>query len=210
MQKIQPIKQANGTGNHIDKALAFMESLEKLGNQLKAAEEHQKQLIARMLDLKKENLTDGEEYAELSQKSKSLQDIIDKWRPIYLERMEMVKSVSIQKRKRNNKNKYRNGNKQQNKFIVVSYALYDVTNGDNGEEMLIERTTDERPFIFISGMGVTLPAFEEKVVNLAKGEEFDFQLDPEQAYGQHYDERVLELDKQILPSTASLMHSTYR
>ena len=42
-----------------------------------------------------------------------------------------------------------------NKFIVVSYALYDVTNGDNGEEMLIERTTDERPFIFISGMGVT-------------------------------------------------------
>ena len=89
--------------NHIDKALAFMESLEKLGNQLKAAEEHQKQLIARMLDLKKENLTDGEEYAELSQKSKSLQDIIDKWRPIYLERIEMVKSVSIQKRKRNNK-----------------------------------------------------------------------------------------------------------
>lgn len=106
--------------NHIDKALAFMESLEKLGNQLKAAEEHQKQLIARMLDLKEENLTDGEEYAELSQKSKSLQDIIDKWRPIYLERMEMVKSVSIQKRKRNNKNKYRNGNKQQ-KQVYCSF-----------------------------------------------------------------------------------------
>ena len=42
-----------------------------------------------------------------------------------------------------------------NKFIRVSYALYDVTKGDNGEEMLIERTTDERPFFFISGMGVT-------------------------------------------------------
>lgn len=113
-------------------------------------------------------------------------------------------------KKRNNKinNKMETNNK--NKFIVVSYALYDVTKGDNGEEMLIERTTDERPFIFISGMGVTLPAFEEKVVDLAKGDEFDFQLDPEQAYGQHYDERVLELDKQILPSTASLMHSTYR
>ena len=89
--------------NHIDKALAFMESLEKLGNQLKAAEEHQKHLLARMLELKKENLLDSEEYAELSQKSKSLQDIIDKWRPIYLERMEMVKSVSIQKRKRTKK-----------------------------------------------------------------------------------------------------------
>ena len=89
--------------NHIDKALAFMESLEKLGNQLKAAEEHQKNLLARMLDLKNGNETDGEEYAELSQKSKSLQDLIDKWRPIYLERMEMVKSVQIQKRHRSKK-----------------------------------------------------------------------------------------------------------
>jgi len=89
--------------NHIDKALAFMESLEKLGNQLKAAEEHQKNLIARMLDLKKSNETESEEYAELSQKSKSLQDLIDKWRPIYLERMEMVKSVQIQKRHRSKK-----------------------------------------------------------------------------------------------------------
>ena len=85
-----------------------------------------------------------------------------------------------------------------NKFIRVSYALYDVTKGDNGEEMLIERTTDERPFFFISGMGVTLPAFEEKVVDLAEGEEFDFELDPEQAYGLHYDERVIDLDKQIV------------
>lgn len=87
--------------NHIDKALAFMESLEKLDNQLKAAEEHQKHLLARMLELKKENLLDSEEYGQLAQQSKSLQDIIDKWRPIYLERMEMVKGV--QKRKRTKK-----------------------------------------------------------------------------------------------------------
>ncbi len=88
---------------HIDKALAFMESLEKLGYQLKAAEEHQKQMIARLLELKKSGETEGQEYAELLQKSKSLQDIIDKWRPIYLERMEMVRSVQIQKHKRKNR-----------------------------------------------------------------------------------------------------------
>lgn len=39
---------------HIDKALAFMESLEKLGSQLKAAEEQQKHFIARMLELKRQ------------------------------------------------------------------------------------------------------------------------------------------------------------
>ena len=87
--------------NHIDKALAFMESLEKLGNQLKAAEDHQKLLLARMLDLKKEEKTDSQEYADLAQQSKGLQDLIDKWRPIYLERMEMVKG--IQRRKRSKK-----------------------------------------------------------------------------------------------------------
>lgn len=89
--------------NHIDKALAFMESLEKLGNQLKAAEEHQKHLIARLLDLKKSGNIDTDEYAELTQKSKSLQDIIDKWRPIYLERTELVKSVTMERRHRANK-----------------------------------------------------------------------------------------------------------
>ena len=87
--------------NHIDKALAFMESLEKLGNQLKAAEEHQKLLLSRMLELKKDEKTDTDEYAQLSQQSKGLQDIIDKWHPIFLERMEMVKG--IQRRKRSKK-----------------------------------------------------------------------------------------------------------
>lgn len=67
--------------NHIDKALAFMESLERLHNQLKAAEEQQKLLLAHLLDLKKEGKTDSEEYAQTSQQSKNLQDIIDKWRP---------------------------------------------------------------------------------------------------------------------------------
>lgn len=84
--------------NHIDKALAFMESLERLHNQLKAAEEQQKLLLAHLLDLKKEGKTDSGEYAQTSQQSKNLQDIIDKWRPIYLERMEMVKDVQNKKR----------------------------------------------------------------------------------------------------------------
>lgn len=97
-----------------------------------------------------------------------------------------------------------------NKFIVVSYALYDVTNGDNGEEMLIERTTDERPFIFISGMGVTLPAFEEKVVDLAKGEEFDFQLARSRLTDSTMMSAYWSSTSRFLPSTASLMHSTYR
>lgn len=84
-----------------------------------------------------------------------------------------------------------------NKFIVLSYSLYDTTKGDDGNEVLIEKTQDERPFIFVSGMGATLPSFEQQVVNLEKGAEFDFELAPEQAYGERFEERILELDKQI-------------
>ena len=83
---------------------------------------------------------------------------------------------------------------ESNKFISVSYQLYDTTEGKSD---LIEQTSDERPFIFVSGMGVTLPAFEEQIANLTKGESFDFTLTPEQAYGAHYDERVIELEKEI-------------
>ena len=84
-----------------------------------------------------------------------------------------------------------------NKFIVLSYSLYDTTKGDDGNEVLIEKTADERPFIFVSGMGATLPSFEEQVINLEKGAEFDFELTPDQAYGDRFEERIIELDKQI-------------
>lgn len=84
-----------------------------------------------------------------------------------------------------------------NNFIVVSYALYDTTKEGDGNEVLIEKTQDGRPFIFVSGMNAALPAFEEQLVNLEKGAEFDFELTPDKAYGDHYDERIIELDKQI-------------
>ena len=83
--------------DHIDKALAFIEQTQKLGDQLKKAEEQQKFMLGRMIDLKVTNQTDSKEYAELSARSKGLQDMIDKWRPIYLERTELIKEIKRKK-----------------------------------------------------------------------------------------------------------------
>lgn len=83
--------------DHIDKALAFIEQTQKLGDQLKKAEEQQKFMLSRMIDLKVTNQTDSKEYAELSARSKGLQDMIDKWRPIYLERTELLKEIKRKK-----------------------------------------------------------------------------------------------------------------
>lgn len=79
--------------NHIDRVLAFMESLEKLEAQLRQADDWQKQMLQRMLSLSQSNQTDTEEYQELQHRSMDLQTKIDKWRPIYEERMAMVKEI---------------------------------------------------------------------------------------------------------------------
>lgn len=84
--------------------------------------------------------------------------------------------------------------KQTNKYIAASYQLYDVTNG-NAE--LIEQTEEGRPFDFITGMGIVLADFEQQLSKLSKGDKFDFQLTPAQAYGEHVAEHVLDLDKAI-------------
>lgn len=79
--------------NHIDRALAFMEQLEKLGSQLEKADEQQKLMLQRMLIMSQEDKTETKEYHELEQHSKNLQTMIDKWRPIYKERLKMVKEA---------------------------------------------------------------------------------------------------------------------
>lgn len=79
--------------NHIDRALAFMEQLEKLGSQLEKADEQQKLMLQRMLIMSQEDKTGTKEYHELEQQSKNLQTMIDKWRPIYKERLKMVKEA---------------------------------------------------------------------------------------------------------------------
>lgn len=55
-----------------------------------------------MLSLSQSNQTDTEEYQELQHRSMDLQAKIDKWHPIYEERMAMVKEIK-QSAQRNKK-----------------------------------------------------------------------------------------------------------
>lgn len=81
-----------------------------------------------------------------------------------------------------------------NKYIAVSYKLYTV---EDGEKHLVEEAKVEHPFQFISGFGVTLDAFERQVASLEKGEEFDFELGKDEAYGDYEDAHVLDLDRDM-------------
>lgn len=87
--------------NHIDRAVEFLEQTQRMGEQLRTAEDLQRQLLTRMIDLKKQKQTDSEEYLQLDQRSKALQVQIDKYRPIYLERLEVIKEVKARKHSSN-------------------------------------------------------------------------------------------------------------
>ncbi len=84
--------------------------------------------------------------------------------------------------------------KNTHKLIVVSYELYSV---ENGEEIFVEKTDEQKPLQFYTGCDMALPAFEKAVKELNTDSEFDFNLSPEEAYGEFNPESVLDLDKTI-------------
>ena len=85
--------------------------------------------------------------------------------------------------------------KTSNKYIAVTYKLY-VPMEDNDRE-LIEEATKEQPFQFISGMGLTLDAFEAQIAPLQVGDQFDFTLSQEEAYGPYVQEGLQRVPRKV-------------
>lgn len=82
-----------------------------------------------------------------------------------------------------------------NKLIAAQYQLFTIS--DNGERKLVEETTKEQPFVFITGLDAALDALEERLENLKLGEKFDFELEKEKAFGEYETSRVIELNKEM-------------
>ena len=82
----------------------------------------------------------------------------------------------------------------ENKYITVAYELYTT---EDGERELMEKATAEPPFQFISGLGTTLDTLESQIALLNKGDQFEFTIASEDAYGEYDDAHVLDLPKSI-------------
>ena len=80
------------------------------------------------------------------------------------------------------------------KYIAVSYKLY---TQNNGLTEMVEEATEEQPFNFLTGFGIALEAFEEALIDIEEGKDFDFTLPQEKAYGTYEEGRVIDLDKAI-------------
>ena len=90
----------------------------------------------------------------------------------------------------------------ENKYITVAYKLF-APMQDNDRE-LIEEATEERPFQFISALGMTLDAFEAQISPLAPGAEFDIKLGTEEAYGPFVPEAVQKVPANIFMITGKI------
>jgi len=81
------------------------------------------------------------------------------------------------------------------KIYAVAYQLTSV--GENGVEKTEEEAPADKPFVFISNTEMALPAFEEALAGLESGEKFDFTLSPDKAFGDFFEEHVIDLDRNI-------------
>ncbi|MBQ8466645.1 MAG: FKBP-type peptidyl-prolyl cis-trans isomerase [Prevotella sp.] len=85
-------------------------------------------------------------------------------------------------------------NTSDNKFLSVSYSLYSVDEKD--QKHLIEQTQQGQPFNFITGLGFSLDAFEQHLIQLQPGDKFDFTLSPAEAFGEYDEEGVHHLKRE--------------
>jgi len=75
---------------------------------------------------------------------------------------------------------------EQNKVVALSYTL--VVDG-----AVADQASSEKPLEYIHGTGMLLPRFEEEVAGKEPGEEYSFTLSPEEGYGVHNPEYVIDL-----------------
>lgn len=77
-----------------------------------------------------------------------------------------------------------------NYIYTVDYTLKD------SEGRIIDTTEGREPFKFVSGRNEVIPGFEEEVLTMNVGEEKEFTILPEQAYGERNEELVETLPRQ--------------
>lgn len=81
----------------------------------------------------------------------------------------------------------------ENRVVSMTYTLYE----ESATGQMIQKVTEERPFVYLFGMGGLLPSFKANLEGLNAGDDFAFVLQNDEAYGLPSDENIIRLDKKI-------------
>jgi FKBP-type peptidyl-prolyl cis-trans isomerase SlyD len=96
---------------------------------------------------------------------------------------------------------------QLNSVVALTYDLY---TKENDQEVFVEKADEQNPLVFLFGVGMMLPKFEENLAGLNVGDAYDFHLAAEDAYGVKDDSRVTNLPKDMfgdmeIPAIGSIL-----
>jgi FKBP-type peptidyl-prolyl cis-trans isomerase SlyD len=77
------------------------------------------------------------------------------------------------------------------KVVSLTYKLT-VSGGD-----VVDTATEENPFVFIHGVGQTIPAFDENLKGLSAGDDFSFEIEAEDGYGTYQEENKVFIPREV-------------
>lgn len=79
------------------------------------------------------------------------------------------------------------------KVVSMTYTLRE----ESPTGQMIQQVTEDRPFVYLFGIGGLLPAFKANLEGLGAGEHFSFVLKKEEAYGNPSEDNIIRLDKKV-------------
>lgn len=80
------------------------------------------------------------------------------------------------------------------RFLKVAYRMYTCTAASH---KLLYETEVMKPVEFVTGMGLMIDAFEQKLSVLHDGEQFDFKLSPAEAFGERDEDLVRAVPRKV-------------
>lgn len=81
----------------------------------------------------------------------------------------------------------------ESKVVSMTYTLRE----ESATGEMIQKVTEERPFVYLFGIGGLLPSFKANLEGLNAGDNFSFVLKNHEAYGPPSDENIIRLDKKV-------------
>ena len=85
-----------------------------------------------------------------------------------------------------------------NSVVALTYKLHTVK---NGKKEFVEEAGKDNPLVFLAGVGMMLPKFEENLKGLKKGDTTDFELNAVDAYGEKDEKAIAQLPADMFKET---------
>lgn len=87
---------------------------------------------------------------------------------------------------------------EKHKVVSVSYKL-------TVDNQVVDQSQEGSPLAFLFGVGQMIPGFEKNLAGLKQGDEYNFDVQPGEGYGELDEKAIVELNKEIFVTNGELI-----